>query len=147
MELKRWANPFWFAANCLDQLIPVPIHDWSRYDIDQLWRAQTTPSFFSVIDGPLRVARLDADDQDAVYIPNPTYEGTKVHFQKLIFPFLDNNNAAVQSVVSVALDFADLPNDLWKAAQILPGTNLVAQPATGWSTIVLNFRNPVIPSQ
>jgi peptide/nickel transport system substrate-binding protein len=144
IELNRRANPSWFAANCLDHLIPVPQHDWSRYDIDQLWQAQTTPAFFSVIDGPLRVARLDPD-QDAVFIPNPAYEGTKMHFQRLIFPFLDNNNAGVQGVASGDLDFAGLANDLWKAAQNLPGTYLVAQPAIGWSNIVLNFRNPATP--
>jgi peptide/nickel transport system substrate-binding protein len=59
IELTHRANPEWFIYNGLTALIPLPEHAWRRYNIGQLEQLQSAPAFFDVVDGPLKIAKLD----------------------------------------------------------------------------------------
>ncbi len=140
--LTRQVNPVWYIDNGLSQLEPLPRHSWSHYTMDQIWQSQSTPSFFDVVDGPLKIQRLDVG-LDAIFVPNPAYEGPKMHFQRLVFRFLESDGAEIQGVESGDLDLADLPDALWNTAHDLPGIYTVQlPPSSGWNEIQLNFRNP-----
>jgi peptide/nickel transport system substrate-binding protein len=140
--LTRRVNPQWFIYNGLSQLVPLPSHDWSRYNLDQLWQMQSTPEFFKTVDGPLALRRLDVD-QDVLMVPNPNYPGPKTHFQQLILRFMHGDGAAVQMVETGDLDVAPLPMSLWKTARSLPGVHVeFLDPRQTYYHIWLNFRNP-----
>jgi peptide/nickel transport system substrate-binding protein len=140
--LTHRVNSLWYTYNGLAQLSPLPRHAWSRYTMDQIYQAQSTPSFYNVVDGPLKIQRLDVG-LDAIFVPNPAYEGPKMHFDRLIFRFLESDGAALQAVESGDLDLADLPNALWSTANHLPGIyDVNLAPSSGWNEIQLNFRNP-----
>ncbi len=140
--LTHRVNSLWYIYNGLGQLEPLPRHSWSHYTLDQLWQAQSTPGFFNVVDGPLQVQRLDVG-LEAVFVPNPAYEGPRMHFERLIFRFVESNGAAIQALQSGDLDMANLPDSLWNATQNLPGIYKTAlPPSSGWNEIDLNFMNP-----
>ncbi len=140
--LTHQVNPQWFIYNGLGQLLPLPVHSWGRYSLDQIFQAQSTPKFFKVVDGPLEAARLDVG-LDLVMVPNPEYAGPKLHFDRLIFKFLESDGATLQAVESNDLDMADAPIALWDAVQHLPGIHLVSlTPALSYNETELNLRNP-----
>ncbi|OYV32696.1 MAG: hypothetical protein B7Z81_12395, partial [Acidocella sp. 20-61-6] len=74
VTLKHAVNPQWFILNGLVQLQPLPAHAWSKYTTDEIWQQQSNPKFFSVVDGPLEIKRLDVG-VDAEFVPNPRYGG------------------------------------------------------------------------
>jgi peptide/nickel transport system substrate-binding protein len=142
--LTHRVNPLWYIYNGLAQLSPLPAHAWSRYNVDQQWQAQSTPAFFNVVDGPLKIQRLDVG-LDAEFVPNPAYEGPKMHFERLIFRFVESNGAAIQALQSGDLDMANLPDSLWNATKDLPGIyKTPLPPSSGWNEIDLNFQNPAV---
>ena len=57
-------------------------------------------------------------------VPNPDYDGPKLHFERLIFKFLDSDGAAIQGVEAGDLDMANVPHALWNAVQHLPGVSI-----------------------
>ena len=122
--LKNAVNPDWFIMNGLQLLQPLPAHVWGRYTLDQIWQNQSTPRFFSVVDGPLVVRRLVVG-QDAVFAPNPRYDGPPMHFHRFILKFENNEGMALQAVESHEVDISNLPFSLWDAAQHLPGLHIV----------------------
>jgi peptide/nickel transport system substrate-binding protein len=141
--LTHRVNSLWYVYNGLSQLSPLPRHSWGRSTLDQIWQAQSSPAFFDVVDGPLKIARLDVG-LDAVFVPNPEYEGPKMHFERLVFRFIESDGAEIQGVQSGDLDMANLPDALWDTAQRLPGIYPVdLAPSSGWNEIQLNFQNPV----
>jgi peptide/nickel transport system substrate-binding protein len=142
--LTHQVNPTWFIYNGLSQLSPLPAHSWSQYSTDQIFQAQSSPAFFNVVDGPLKAERLDIG-LDLVLVPNPAYEGPKLHFDRLIFKFLESDGAALQGVEAGDLDMANAPPALWAAVQHLPGLKLTTLPPEGsYNEIALNFRNPAV---
>jgi peptide/nickel transport system substrate-binding protein len=142
LVLTHRVNPTWFIYNGLTDMPPLPQHDWGRYTLDQIWQLQSSPAFFNVVDGPLKVTKLDIG-QDAIFVPNPAYDGPKLHFNRLVFRFLDGDGAAMQAVEAGDMDMANLPAELWNAAQHLPGVhNEVLAPQSSWNYIQINFRNP-----
>jgi peptide/nickel transport system substrate-binding protein len=143
--LTHRVNPTWFIYNGLSQLSPLPEHSWGQYTTDQIFQTQSSPSFFNVVDGPMKAVRLDIG-LDLVLVPNPAYEGPKVHFDRLIFKFLDSTGAALQGVEAGDLDMANAPLSLWGAVQHLPGLKLtILPPGNDYNEIVLNFRNKQVP--
>ena len=142
--LKRQVNPTWFIYNGLGQLLPLPVHSWGRYTLDQIWQNQSTPSFYNVVDGPLKTQSLDIG-LDLTMVPNPAYEGPKMHFEKLVFKFIESDGATLQAVEAGDVDMANVPFAVWNAVQNLPGINIVRlPPAFSWNYIALNFRNPQV---
>jgi peptide/nickel transport system substrate-binding protein len=142
--LNHPVNPIWFIYNGLSQLQPLPAHDWSRYTLDQLWQLQSTPSFYKVIDGPMKLQSFTVGLR-ASYVPNPAFEGPKMHFNRFIFTFVESDGAAVQQIKSHEIDVATLPTELFSAVQHLPGihTEVLATLPT-WDYIALNLQNPQV---
>ncbi len=106
---------------------------------------QSTPGFFNVIDGPLFAQRLDMG-LDLVMVPNANFEGPKMHFDRLIFKFLESDGAAVQGLESGDLDMANVPDALWNAVQHVPDTSIVTLPPDqSFNEIEMNMRNPKVP--
>ena len=142
--LTRPVNPTWFILDGLSQLQPVPWHVWSHYTIDQLFQAQSTPSFFKVVDGPLNVKELNFGS-DAIFDLNPYYDGPKMHFERFIFKFIETDGAMVQQIEAGDVDLVQLPTELWNNVKTLPGTHVVSlAPALGSDIIELNFQNPQV---
>jgi peptide/nickel transport system substrate-binding protein len=142
--LTHPANVTWFIYNGLSELIPLPAHSWSKYTADQIWQNQSSPAFFNVIDGPLFAKRLDVG-LDLVMVPNPAFEGPKVHFDRLIFKFLESDGAAVQGLESGELDMANVPDALWNAVQHVPGVRIVTLPPDeSFNEIEMNMKNPTV---
>ena len=143
--LKHQANPQWFIYNGLGQLLPLPAHSWGLHTLDQVYQGQSTPAFFDVVDGPLKVARLDVG-QDLVMTPNPEYDGPKLHFDRLVFKFLESDGTTLQAVEAGDVDMANAPIALWAAVQHLPGIHLVnLSPELSYNETELNLRNPMVP--
>ena len=142
--LTHQVNPTWFIYNGLGQLQPLPEHSWGKYTTNQIFQGQSSPSFFNVVDGPLKAERLDVG-LDLVLVPNPTYDGPKLHFDRLIFKFLESDDAALQGIEAGELDMANVPLALWAGVQRLPGLKLTTLPPEGdYNEIALNFRNPAV---
>jgi len=140
--LKRQVNPEWFILNGLQTLVPVPAHIWSRYTLDQIWQNQSFPPFFQVVDGPLVVKRL-VFGQYAEFVPNPAYEGGKMHFSRFILKFMESEDAEMQAVESGDLDMANVPFPLFDMAQHLPGLHIVTlAPSYSWNELIPNIANP-----
>jgi peptide/nickel transport system substrate-binding protein len=142
VTLVHRVNATWFIFNGLSILMPTPRHIWSHYTLDQLWQNQSTPAFFTVDDGPLKIEKLEPG-LDAIFTPNPTYAGAKLHFSRLVMRFLDADGAELQGVEGGDLDLANLPLSLYASAQHVPGiVNVPVTPANGWNYMQLNFRDP-----
>ena len=143
--LKRSVNPTWFILNGLEILQPFPQHIWGRYSLDQIWQNQSTPSFFSVVDGPLTIAKYVVGEE-AVFVPNLHYDGPKMHFQRFIMRFMDSEGEELQQVESHDLDITNLPFALWNAAQHLPGLHIVPLPPSySWHELIPNMGNHTTP--
>jgi peptide/nickel transport system substrate-binding protein len=135
-------NGVWFIYNAISGLAPLPQHAWAKYKLDQMFDLQSTPSFYSVVDGPLKIQKLDLG-LDAVFVPNPAWEGPKMHFTRLVFRFLQGDGANVAAVESGELDEASLPASIYKSALHLPGFHIEVLPQSIYENVyVLNFRNP-----
>jgi peptide/nickel transport system substrate-binding protein len=145
ITLKRQVNPNWFILNGLSQLLPLPAHVWSHFTLDQVWQNQSSPAFFNVVDGPLQVQYL-AVGLDASFIPNPHYDGGKMHFSRFIMKFMDGEDAELQAIESGDLDISNLPFALWDAAQHLPGLYVASlTPSYSWHELIPNMLNPATP--
>ena len=137
-------NPVWFIDNGLSQITPLPFHAWSGLTVATLYQAQSEPAFFSVVDGPMRIQRLDVG-MDAVFVPNPDYDGPKPHFQRLALLFEHGDGAAVQQVEAGDLDFAPVPMELYGAVRHLAGVHLeLLSPVSFWYYLSLNLQNPSV---
>jgi peptide/nickel transport system substrate-binding protein len=142
--LTRQVNPTWFIFDGLGQLQPLPEHSWGRYTLDEIWQNQSSPAFFSVVDGPLKPERLDIG-RDIVLVPNPAFDGPKMHFDRLIFDFLETDGAVLQAVESGDIDAADAPLAVWNAVQHEPGLYIVKLPVEAvYDFATINFLNPKV---
>ena len=143
--LKHPVNVSWFTYNGLGQLLPLPAHSWGKYTLDQIWQNQSSPEFFNVVDGPLFAKRLDIG-LDLVMVPNPNFDGPKLHFDRLVFKFLESDGAAIQGLEAGDLDMANVPDALWNAVQHLPDVSIVTLPPDeSFNEIVMNMKNPNVP--
>lgn len=143
--LKHSVNQYWFILNGMELLEPLPKHIWGHYTLDQIWQSQSSPAFFAVVDGPLTLQKYVVG-QDAVFVPNPHYDGPKMHFQRFIMKFMDTEGMELQAAESHDLDITNLPIALWNAAQHLPGLHVVALPPTySWHELIPNIANYATP--
>jgi peptide/nickel transport system substrate-binding protein len=142
--LRHKANPTWFIFNGLSQLVPLPEHAWRHATLDDMVQLQSTPSFFTVVDGPLRIARFDPN-LEMIFTPNPAYDGPKMHFSRFVFAMVQSDGALVEQIAAGDLDVVPLPTELFTAVQNLPGVHLenLGELPT-WNFILLNFHNPAV---
>ena len=142
ITLTRQVNPQWFILNGLFCLQPVPAHIWSHYTVDQIWQQQSSPSFFQVVDGPL-IPKILASGLDAVFVPNPHYEGPHINFSRLIMKFMDSENAELQAVQSGDLDMANLPFALFDLGSHMHGVHIVTLPPSySFNELIPNIASP-----
>lgn len=135
-------NPTWFIYNGISNLAPLPEHAWKNYTLDQMFQLQSTPSFYSVVDGPLKIQHLYAG-LDAVFVPNPAWEGPKPHFTRLVFAFQQGDGTVVQQVESGGTDDAAVPIDLYNYVKNLPGVHVEVLPQGIYQNVYnINFNNP-----
>jgi len=142
--LTRKVNPAWFIYDGLAQIIPLPEHAWRHATLDQMVQLQSTPSFYDVVDGPLKLVDF-APGQYVTYVPNPAYDGPKMHFDRLVMPFIESDGAAIQQIEAGDIDLTALPLEFWAGLQHLPGLHIEILPQLPtWNYILLNFQNPAV---
>jgi peptide/nickel transport system substrate-binding protein len=139
--LKHSVNTNWYIYNGLSAFEPLPAHSWGKYTTDQIWQAQSSPDFYNVVDGPVKIQQLNIG-LDAVFVPNPAYEGPKMHFDRLVFKFFHTDGASLQQVESGDLDMANAPLAFWGAIQHVAGLHVVSlPPSLGFNEVSYNFRD------
>lgn len=142
VTLRHTVNPQWFMLNGLSQLQPLPEHAWGKYNTDEIWQEQSSPSFFQTVDGPLIVKKLVVG-VDAEFVPNPLYGGDKMHFDRFVMKFENAEGQELQAVQSHDLDMGNVPFDLYDKARTLPGNNVVTLPPSySWHELIPNMANP-----
>lgn len=144
IQLTGPVNPLWFIDNGLSQITPLPAHAWSGLSLDKLYQMQSEPAFFTVVDGPMMIRRLDVG-MDAIFVPNPRYDGPKLHLQRLVLNFIHGDGAALQQVEAGDLDFAPVPMELLGAVGHAPGVHMaLLSPVSYFYYMALNFQNPQV---
>jgi peptide/nickel transport system substrate-binding protein len=139
--LKHSVNTNWYIYNGLSAFELLPAHSWGKYTTDQIWQAQSSPDFYNVVDGPVKIQQLNIG-LDAVFVPNPAYEGPKMHFDRLVFKFFHTDGASLQQVESGDLDMANAPLAFWGAIQHVAGLHVVSlPPSLGFNEVSYNFRD------
>jgi peptide/nickel transport system substrate-binding protein len=135
-------NPDWFIYNGIGTLTAFPQHAWQNYTLDQMDQLQSTPSFFNVVIGPLKIQKL-VFGQYASFVPNPAWDGPKMHFSQLVFKFLRGDGAEMQGVESGNTDAAMLAPSLFNFARKIPNTYIDVLPADAFVNVInLNYQNP-----
>ncbi len=139
--LKRQVNPTWYIYNGLSAFEPLPKDSWGKYTTDQIWQSQSSPDFYKVVDGPVKIQQLNIG-LDAVFVPSQAYDGPKMHFDRLVFKFFHNDGASLQQVESGDLDMANAPLSFWETIQHVPGLHIVTRPPPlSFNEIAYNFRD------
>jgi peptide/nickel transport system substrate-binding protein len=135
-------NPDWFIYNGIGTLTAFPQHAWQNYTLDQMDQLQSTPSFFNVVIGPLKIQKL-VFGQYASFVPNPAWDGPKMHFSQLVFKFLRGDGAEMQGVESGNTDAAELAPSLFTFAKKIKNTHIDVLPADVFVNVInLNYQNP-----
>ncbi|MHB1304357.1 MAG: peptide ABC transporter substrate-binding protein [Acidiphilium sp.] len=142
--LKHPVNPNWFELTGLAQFIPYPAHVWGKYTVNQMWRRQSDPSFFKVVDGPYRIVSFKMG-RHIVFGPNPTYQGHKSQIHRFIMKFLHSSGAEILGIRAGTLDVSNLPFSLWAAGHRLKNVRVIkVMPNFGFQLIQLNYKNPSV---
>lgn len=137
-------NPDWFELAGLSILTPMPKHVWGKYSVNQLFRRQSTPSMFKVVDGPFRLISFKIG-RHIVFGPNPTYQGHKPQIHRFIMKFLHSSGAEIEGLRTGSLDMSNLPFSLWNEGRALNGVRLIRMiPNFGFNYLQLNFKNPKV---
>jgi peptide/nickel transport system substrate-binding protein len=135
-------NPEWFIFNAISGLAPLPKHAWEKYTLDQQFQLQSTPGFYDVVDGPVKLQSFVVG-QDAVFVPNPAWQGAKAHFARMVFRFLQGDGSELQGVESGDLDEGALPTDLYHAVKDFTGSHVEILPQSTYQNVInLNLKNP-----
>ena len=143
--LKHKVNPTWFELTGLSQLQPFPAHEWAKYSVDRMWRLQSTPSFFKVVDGPYKIQKFMLGRYIS-FVPNPTYQGHGSEIARFVMRFLNAPGAEIEGLKTGTLDASNLPFSLWQAGRALKGIRVLKlTPQFGFQLIYLNFRNKSVP--
>ena len=140
----RPVNPEWFELTGLAQLVPYPEHAWRKYTIDEMFRRQTDPNFFKVVDGPYEIERFRIG-RYITFVPNPTYAGRRSTIGRLVLLFLHSSEGEVEALKAGTIDMSNLPFSLWPLRDELAGIRVVRlMPNFGFDFIQLNFRKPSV---
>jgi len=141
---KHPVNPTWFELSGISQLTPYPEHAWGKYSVNQLWRRQSDPSFFKVVDGPFRLVSFKLG-RHITFGPNPTYQGHKPRIHRFIMTFLHSAGSEIEGMRTGSIDMSNLPFSLWKAGHDLKNVRLVRMPPNfGFDYMQLNYKNPKV---
>ncbi|MDD2876634.1 MAG: peptide ABC transporter substrate-binding protein [Acidiphilium sp.] len=142
--MKHPVNPNWFEIEGLPGLTPYPAHAWGKYTINQMYRRQSTPSFFKVVDGPYQVQTFKMG-RYVSFVPNPAYQGHKSQISRFVMDFLHSSGAEIEAIRAGAIDVSNVPFSLWTVGHSLKGVRLIKMPPNfGFDYIQLNYRNPKV---
>ncbi|MDX5930945.1 peptide ABC transporter substrate-binding protein [Acidiphilium acidophilum] len=145
VTLKHPVNPDWFELLGLAQFVPYPAHAWGKYTINQMWRHQSDPAFFKVVDGPYQLVKFKLG-RFIEFAPNPTYQGHKSQIRRFIMTFLHSSGSEIEGMQSGTLDVSNLPFSLWNAVAKLKDVRRIKMtPNFGFQFIQLNYKNPAVP--
>jgi len=122
-DLTRPVNPYWFELAGLGQFFPLPRQAWGRYSVAQQQSLQSKASFYSVVDGPFRLASLTLG-RNAVFVPNSRYDGHKPRIARFVMDFLQGTDP-LEALEAGDLDMASIPFDLMPAMRRLHGVRTV----------------------
>lgn len=137
-------NPDWFELVGLAQLVPYPAHAWGKYSVNQIWRRQSNPDFFKVVDGPFRLVSYKMG-RHIIFAPNPAYQGHRAQIRRFIMKFLHSSGAEIEGMQSGTLDMSNLPFSLWSAGHRLRNVRVMKMtPNFGFQFIQLNYKNPQV---
>lgn len=142
VTLKHSVNPVWFELTGLNQFQPFPAHVWAKYSINQMWRLQSSPSFYKVVDGPYMIDRYIMGRYIS-FRPNPTYQGHRSQIERFVFSFLNGDGAVIEGLKKGTIDAGNRPFDLWQASASLKDIRTIKlTPNYGFDFMSLNFKNP-----
>lgn len=137
-------NPEWFELTGLATLEPLPAHVWGRYSVNQMWRRQSDPAFFKVVDGPYQIESY-AMGRHMIFVPNPSYRGHKSQIKRFIVKFLHSAGSEIEGLRTGTLDMSNLPFSLWPEQYRLSGVRRIKMaPSFRTGFTLLNFRNPKV---
>lgn len=130
-----------FLIDALPLLQPLPRHVWRDTTTDEMWRRQTDVPFFSVVNGPYKVAEFKLG-RYVVLEANPDYSGeVKPTVKRLVVNFLEGVDE-LRALESGDVDASNVPHTVWDAAVKLPGLKMVHLPPTyGFDYLGLNLDN------
>jgi peptide/nickel transport system substrate-binding protein len=145
LTLAHPVNPDWFELTGLATLIPLPEHVWGRYTINQMWRRQSDPRFFRVVDGAYQIESY-AMGRHMSFVPNPRYEGHRSQIKRFVVAFLHSSGAEIEGLRTGALDMSNLPFSLWPEGRRLSELRRIKMaPSFRTGFYLLNFRNKKVP--
>ncbi len=143
-RVRSRVNPDWFRALGIDEFTPIPRHAWSRYSVAEQQSLQSTPSFYSVVDGAFRMTSLQLG-REAVFVPNARFEGHRAAISRFVVDFLQGTDP-LQALQAHQVDAANIPASLLGAASRLPAFDRVELGQTqNFNVIILNVGNPGKP--
>jgi peptide/nickel transport system substrate-binding protein len=137
-------NPTWFELTGLSQLVPYPAHTWGTYSVNEMWRQQSNPDFFRVVDGPYKLDQFKIGRYIS-FVPNPGYQGHKSQIARFVMAFLSSDGAVIEGLQSGTLDAGNLPFSLWSAGKALKNVHdIKLTPQFGFDYMQLNYKNPAV---
>lgn len=144
LTLVHPVNPNWFELTGLSTLVPLPEHVWGRYTINQMWRRQSDPRFFRVVDGAYQIESY-AMGRHMSFVPNPRYQGHRSQIKRFVVAFLHSSGAEIEGLRTGVLDMSNLPFSLWPEGRRLSGVRRIKMaPSFRTGFVLLNFRNPKV---
>ena len=139
--LSTPTNPDWFTLNALPSLTPLPRHAWGEIGRDAMWRRQTDPTLFRVVDGPFLLEDF-APNRQISLIPNPLYGGPPARLARLVLDF-GAGGSPLRALQSGRIDMAHIPYALLDRLRATPGFTPIRLPEPfGYEAITYNLRNP-----
>ena len=132
-----------FILNGLFQLYALPRHAWRGASTDALWRTQTDPAFFKVVDGPYTVEKF-ALGRYLTLAANLAYSGPKPTVAHIVVDFLEGTDE-LRALQSGEIDASNIPYPVWDAAIHLPGFRMVRpRPPYAFQYLGPNLQNPAV---
>ncbi len=136
-------NPEWFEELGIGALIALPRHAWGHLDAEAQRSRSGDPAFFSVTDGPFRIAEYRVGRYIAL-TPNPTWIGHKPPMARLVLDFLAGIDP-LEALQAGEIDVATIPFSTYKKVSQLPGYRVVKlPPLPTYNGLYYNLRNPKV---
>jgi len=147
VRLARPSPPF--LVNALGEIKPLPERLLGRYPPDTQREAAfvNTDTAFSqhpVVSGPWRIVR-NVPDAYLILAPNPSYWGPKPYIQEMVFRVYPEQDSLFAAVAAGEVDVTDIPPNLWRVRDRLPGNHrFISWPWNVTFILLPNYRDPAI---
>lgn len=151
ITLKKPVNQFWFEYNGLPDFTPMPKASWDRYptninaELAYLGANGAKPSFFSVVDGPFKLASV-VPNSAWTFTPNAAYDGHKPYVSRFILAYQTSQTSEVAALKTSAVQVGYLPMAMYPTRAQLTNDTLVKTTGFSMDRTILNFANPQVGS-